>query len=796
MRAVLRSLRRSPGFTVSAIAVLTLGIGATTAIFSIVNAVLFRPLAYPDSDRIVQLMITSFYGKVNMTSLSRVAIWREYTRAFDRMAVYDLGEESGSIRSEHVSADYFPLFGAQMEFGRPFSATEDRPAGPPVAVISDEFWRRRLGAGPDLRGGAVDIDSKRYDVIGVVRPGFAADPAPDPPVDVWLPLQADPYSFDHTARVRVAAHLAAGTTLTMAQRQLGFATGPFLQRFPGAAGPSEGATAVPLREVVIGDIRPALFILLGAVGFVLLIGCLNVANLSLARGVRRSREIATRAILGASRRHIIGPLLAESLTLSIVGGSLGLVFARLAVRALALLNLGLIPRLSEGVPLDAPVLLFALALAVSTGMVFGSLPAWQATRIDLSAACAEGNGYGGTAGVRQGRLLSALVAGEIALATVLLTGAGLLLHGYASMYRADRGFETHDVLTLELPAIIAAPGNAEDARRHLEAIPGVAAAAATWSIPLEPAIVLPFTVQGWERLRRYDGSAAWHGVGLHYLDVFRTRIGRGRNFVASDESGEPVAVINETMANQLWPGGNPLGQKILLGENLGPEFADRPRRIVGVASDARDSGLDRRPEPAVYVPLFQTPVLLSARNRRLHPLTWVVRTTREDREIRQVIERELQATAHGVTMGRVRSMDEVLAGSTARVRFNTVVISVFAGLALLLAALGIYGLAAYAAGQRIREIGIRIAVGAKVGDIRNLLLAEGLRRALVGIVSGSALALALTQWLESRLFGIESWDPRVSAGVVLLLASVSLAATYIPAHSAARVDPVVVLRLD
>ena len=266
--------------------------------------------------------------------------------------------------------------------------------------------------------------------------------------------------------------------------------------------------------------------------------------------------------------------------------------------------------------------------------------------------------------------------------------------------------------------------------------------------------------------------------------------------MASDAGGEPVAVINETMANQLWPGGNPLGQKILLGENLGPELADRPRQIVGVAADARDSGLDRPPEPAVYVPLFQTPARLSVRNSRLHPLMWVVRTTRDDHELRQVIERELQAAAHGVPIRRVRSMDEVLAESTARSRFNTVVISVFAGLALLLAALGVYGLAAYAAGQRIREIGMRIAVGAKAGDIRNLLLGEGLRRALAGIVSGSAFALALTQWLESRLFGIKSWDPEVFAGVVLLLASVVLAATYIPARGAARVDPVVVLRVD
>ena len=793
-----RSLWRSPAFALSAIAILALGIGATITVFSIVNAVLFRPLPYPDSDRIVQVMVTSFYGAVNMTSLSRFVFWRDYTRAFDLIAAYDLGQEIAGIQTQHVSADYFPLFGAQMQAGRPFDRNDDRPGGPAVAVVSDDFWRRQLMCGLDLQRLSVRVDQESYTVIGVMRPGFQRDPR----TDVWIPLQAPRYSLDHSSRLRMAAHLNAGVNLAMAQRQLRFAAVSFHQTFPDASGPNESATAEPLRDIEVGDVRTALFLLLSAVGVVLLIGCVNLANLSLARGARRTREIATRSLLGASSRHIVGPLLGESLILSLAGGSLGVAVAWLAIPVLLAMNPGNLPRLNEGVPLDRTVLVFALGASITTGVLFAMLPAWQAIRIDPAAATRRGSSYGSTAPLAHNRLLSSLVAVEIALAMVLLMGAGLLLQTYVRTYRTDRGFDTHQVLTLETELAddsfrtTAALAMAErETAAHIEAIGGVYAAGAAWSIPLEPNMILPFTVIGRERLNRYDGSAVWHGVSGHYFDAYHIAIRRGRNFVDSDTGGQPVVIISETMALKFWPGSNPVGHKIWLGENLGPEFADEPREIVGVAADVRDIGLDQNPEPAVYIPLSQTPERLTARNRHSSSLKWVVRVHQDGSDLRERIRTELGKPGRGFTVGRIRSMDEVLAASTARITFNTVVISAFAAMAAVLAILGVYGLGAYSAEQRLREIGIRVALGAGPAEIDNLFLGEALWRSVIGIGCGSVLALAVMKWLQSRIFGV-IWDPITLIGVGGILAAASVAATYIPTRHALRADPVGVLRTD
>ena len=682
LRYAARTLRRSPAFTATAVAVLTLGIGTNTAIFSVVNRVLLQPLPYPEPDRLVQLMVESPYGDMNMTSLSRFVFWREFTRAFEYLAAYDLGgpamkttSESGSpeqFNSIHVSADYFLLFGVKTVIGRTFTSAEDRFAGPQVAVISHRLWRQKFGGDLNLAGKTIVLDDESYRVIGVLRPGFESEP----PADMWLPLQASPATLDHTSRVRVAARLLPGVTLEMANRQMRFTEWRFSEKFPRAMSQFEHFAAEPLRDIVVGDVRPVLVLLSGAVSFVLIIACANLANLQLARATSRSREIATRAALGAARSRIILQLLTESVLLSLGGGALGLGAGYLGVRALVVFNPGHIPRVGahgSAVMLDWRVLTFVLLTSVFTGVLFGLIPALNASRVDLSATFKESSSQS-TTGMGNNRARSLLVIIEIALALVLLVGAGLLIRTVVAMHNADRGFEADHVLTLQMPlpgpqfektAIVAQL--VYDVERRMAYVPGVTAIATTLSLPLEPSLALPFTILDREyRGSPYHGTANWRSVSPRYFDVFGIKLVSGRLFTDSDDTtAERVVVINQTMVKKLWPFSDPIGQRILIGKGVRPEVEEPPRRVIGVVADVRDLGLNRDTESMTYVPLTQVVNGLNALNNRSLPLTWVVRTVGEPSLLSARVEGELRQASRGLLIERVRKMNEVVAESTA-----------------------------------------------------------------------------------------------------------------------------------
>jgi putative ABC transport system permease protein len=572
-------------------------------------------------------------------------------------------------------------------------------------------------------------------------------------------------------------------------------------------GPGASFTAVPLRDSVIGDVRFDLLLLFGAVGFVLLIACANVANLLLARATIRKREIAIRSALGAGRARIIWQLLTESLLLSLAGGALGLAFGYLGVRALLAMNPGDIPRIGEqgaSVTLDWRVLAFTFVAAVLTGILFGLVPALSASRSDLSITLREAGSRSGT-GVRHNTTRSMLVIIEMALALVLLVGAALLIRTFAALRGVNPGFETRNVLTMQMSL---SGGRFEKAagvellvrngRQRVESLPGVAAAAMTCCLPLEGGFGLPFTIEGRPlKDSPYHGGAGYVTVSPGYFEVFRIPVLSGRSFQEQDNSaGERVVVITEAMAKEYWPKGDALGALITIGKGIGPDFEEPPRQIVGIVSDVHQGALNRPPDQLMYVPLAQVNDAIIALNNRITPMIWVVRTKLQPFSLSTDIQRELREASGGLPVAHIRGMQQVVGESTARNDFYMTLLTIFAGVALLLAAIGVYGLMAYSVQQRTQEIGVRMALGASPPQVRRMVVIQGMRLALVGVILGVGSALALTRLMRSLLFGVKPWDPAMIVLVAVLLSAVTLLATYLPARRASRVDPVVALRYE
>jgi predicted permease len=813
IRYALRMLRKSPGFTIVAILTLALGIGANTAIFSVVNTVILQPLSYPNPDRLVELELSSPQGNGNITSVPKFMVWREQTQVFDSVAAYDLsgpginliaGDRPEQLKGIHASADYFRVFGAPLALGRTYTADEDRPGGPAVVVISNGLWRSTFGGDPEIIGRTIDLGGDPYTVIGVLGPAFASDPVSD----LWLPLKADPNSVDQGHYLRATARLKPGVTLAQAQAAMKLAADEFNRKFPNAAmGPGGSFTAIPLRDSVIGDVRLGLLLLFGAVGFVLLIACANVANLLLVRAAIRRREIAIRAALGAGRARIISQLLTESLLLSLAGGVLGLGLGYFGVRALLAMNPGGIPRVGEqgaGVTLDWRVLAFTLAASVLTGILFGLVPALSASRSDLNSTLRESGTRSG-AGVRHNKARSVLVVTEMALALVLLVGAALLIRTFGALRGVDPGFDAHNVLTLQMSLTGArfekTDGVAElerDASQRIEALPGVTSAAMTCCLPLEGGFDLPFTIEG-RPLKNspYHGGAGYLPVSAGYFDVFRIPILSGRAFTEQDTSNaDRVVIIDQAMAKQYWPKGDALNALITIGKGVGPEFDEPARQIVGIVGDVHQGSLNNPPDQLMYVPIPQLNDGLMALNNRIIPMTWVVRTKYQPFALSTDIQRELRDASGGLPVAHIRSMEQVVGNSTARNDFYTTLLSIFAGVALLLAAIGVYGLMAYSVQQRTQEIGVRMALGASPLQVRRMVVFQGLLLALIGVILGVASALALTRLMRTLLFGVKPWDPTTMVLVAVLLSAVSLVATYLPARRASRVDPMVALRYE
>jgi predicted permease len=802
---------KNPGFTIAAVGALALGIGANTAIFSVVNTVLLKPLTYPEPDRIVQFLLTSPGGSGAAASITKFHIWQEQTSVFQDVSAYDFGGPgfnlTGTVPEQvhgiHVTKDYFKLFGAPVMLGRTFTQQEDLPDGGKVVVLSYGLWKRKFGSNPNIVGSAISLGGEPYTILGVLGPSFETDPASD----IWLPFQFDPNSTNQGHYFLAAGRLKPGVTLAQANAQLKVAADQFRRRYPGVIGPKEGFAVQPLRDSIVSGVRSSLFVLLGAVGFVLLIACANVANLLLVRATGRKREFAIRAAMGAGRLRIIGQLLTESILLSLTGGVLGLILGYVGVRALLAISPGNIPRIGEngaGIGIDWRVLLFTLGVSLFTGILFGLFPAIGASRPDLNTTLKESSNRSGT-GFRSSVARSLLVISEVSLALVLLIGAALLIRTYLALRHVNPGFDTHNILTMDMSLTsdryMKSAGVAQlvrDGRERLDAIPGVEVSASTCCLPLEGGFGLPFNIVGRPLGKDpYTGGGGWMSASPGYFSVFKIPILRGRDFTDRDDGAAPgVVIINETMAKKYWPKEDPVGQQIVIGKGVGPQFEEPARQIIGIVGDIRDGGLNRDPRPLMIVPQAQVTDGMTALNANIGPVVWLVRTHGDPHQVAAAVAEQLRQASGGFPVARVRSMEQVVVQSTAREDFNMLLLTIFGASALILAAIGIYGLMAYSVQQRTQEMGIRMALGADRATIRNLVVWHGMRLALTGVVVGLGAAFGLTRLIASFLFGVKIYDPTVFIAVPVILTSVALVAVWMPATRASRLDPMQALRVE
>jgi putative ABC transport system permease protein len=808
----LRMFRANPGFTFAAVAALALGIGINTAIFTVVDAVVLKPLTYPDPDRIVQLLITSPQGEVASSGMSipDFVLFQQQTSVFQDVAAYDwggpgfnlTGDRPEQVRGVHVTQGYFRLFGAPVILGRTFTAKEDSPNGGKVAVLSYGLWQRRFAGNPNIIGTTLSLGNEPYTVIGVLGKSFVSDAD----ADILLPFQFDPNSTNQGHYFTAAARLKPGATLAQANALLKVATGEFRRRYPRWIRPAENFSVEPLRDMVVGDARKSLLLMLGAVSLVLLIACANVANLLLIRATGRKREFAIRAALGASQSRIVLQLLIESVLLSLTGGILGLLLGYIGMRGLLAMSPGDIPRIGEhggAISIDGRVLAFTLVVSIVTGILFGLFPALGASRPDLNSTLKDSSNRSGT-GFQQSKARSLLVISEISLAMVLLIGAALLIRTFFELHKVNAGFDAHNVLTLEMSMtgdrFQKTAGVAQlvrEGRERLNAIPGIEASASVSCLPTDSNVGLNFNIVGKPAEDPLRYTIGWISASAGYFDVFRIPILRGRNFTDRDVAGAPgVVLINETMAKKFWPKEDPIGQQIIIGKGVGPEFDEPPRQIIGIVGDTHNNGLDQEPLPLMIVPQAQVTDGMTALTAGMRPITWVVRTHTEPHEFISAVSEQLRQASGGFPVAQVRSMDEVLARSTARESFNMLLLSIFGAAALVLASIGIYGLMAYSVQQRTQEMGIRMALGADRNRIRNLVVWQGMRLTIAGVVVGVCAAFGLTRLIASFLFGVKSWDPIVFVTVPVILAAVALLAVWLPATRASRLDPIEALRVE
>jgi putative ABC transport system permease protein len=814
----LRMFAQSPAFTLAAVAALTLGIGANTAIFSVVDAVLLKPVAVLDPDHVVVFINTSPRGPGGpAASPAKFMHYRQQTDIVQDVSAFNTGVMNytgGSfpeqLKSGRVSADFFKLIGAPMLLGRGFSADEDKPLGPKVAVISRSLWETRFNADPNVAGKSISLGSEPYTIVGVMNTFDFRDYGPTP--QVWTLFQFDPNTADQGHYFQVMARLKPGVTVQQAYARMQASANDYRTKFPKAIGPRAGFGVLTVRDALVrGDVRSSLYVYLGAVGFVLLIACANVANLLLVRATGRRREIAIRAAIGGSRRRIIRQLLTESVVLSLAGGALGLFVGWAGIHALLSINTAGLPRVGENgelVGLDWRVVAFTVGVSLATGIVFGLIPALQSSKADLTTTLKESAGRSGT-GFRQNKMRSVLVVVEVALALVLLIGSALLIRTAMALGRVDPGFDTHNVLTMRMSLKGAQFEKAEaveqlvhNGAERLKAIPGVVEASATCCVPLQGGYGLPFRIVGRpldanSQGGPYHGGAGWMTVSPGYFEVFRIPVTRGRTFNDRDTAAATkVAIINEAMAKQYWPKADPLSDKLLIGKGVMREFeAETDRQIVGVVADTKQNGLDSDPTPQMWIPQAQVPDLANALNVGLTPVAWIVRTQVPPQSLSNQIQDTLRQSA-GLPVTDVESMDSIVSTSVSRQRFNMWVMTVFGACALLLAAIGIYGLMAYSVEQRTQEIGIRMALGAQSAQVRRMVVGQGMVLALAGVVVGLGAAFGLARLIATFLFGVQAHDPLVFGGVPVLLAVVAFVAVWLPARRASRVDPIIALRVE
>ncbi len=818
IRQSFRLLLKSPGFTVVALAALALGIGANTGIFSVIDKVLLQPLPYPEPDRIMRLGRKFPGGEGFSNSIPKYMAWRNNNNVFSAMAIFDQqgpglnlssGDRPEQVKGVHISADYFKVFGSGAMRGRTFTSSEDVPNGPKAAIISEQLWQTHFGGDPQILSKTINLNSEAYPVVGIIPKSFAANP----PADVWLPLQADPNSTNYGHYLAAAARLKPGVSVEQARAQMTLAGEAFRRANPKWMDKTEGVAVTPMRDSQVRDIRTALYILLGAVGVVLLIACVNVANLLLARAAVRQRELSIRAALGATRGRVIRQLLTESVILSGLGGILGFVLGLAGVRTLLLLVPGNIPRLGDPEQLssvfsilDWRIAVFTVAVSLFTGVLFGLVPALQISNPDVASTLKETGGRSNTGGRKQHLLRKSLVASEMALAVVLLTSAALLIRTFIGLSATNPGIDPHHVLTMQT-SLAGARFNStakmddftQRVIRRVENLPGVEGAATTIALPLSGAVDLPFNIAGKppKAGELYTGESQWRSVSPHYFAVFKIPLMSGRSLSDRDTAAAArVVIINRAFGKKYWPKENPLGQVLTIGKGLGPAFEEPPREVIGIVGDVRETGLADSDVPVMYVPMSQQQEGLTQLANAVLPLSWAIRSNMDAKTLSAAVLKEIQAVDGQMPISKVRTMDQVLAEGTARQNFNMLLLSIFAGIALVLAAIGVYGLMSYSVEQQTQELGIRLALGADSPDIFQLVLKQGMTPALLGVGIGLGAAFLATRLLASLLYGVKSYDPGSFAAVAIVLAAVALMAVYIPARRAMALDPVIALRQE
>jgi predicted permease len=804
LRYAIRVLAKSPGFTVVAVLTLALGIGANTAIFTVVYGVLLRPLPFPEPDRIVQLA-ESYQTQSDEMSVSAKELesLREYGQLFAHIAGYTdvgfnlaTGNEAEHVRGVPASAEYFQVLGVHPALGRDFLPEEDRADGQHVAILSHELWVRRLGGDPRAIGQKVLLSGDAYTVMGVMPAGF--DPRSNSflhagvRADVWVPLALVGKTAGSGENISVIARLKPGVTREQLQSQMDIVTRDFRVKYPNVVGQQLVISFRPYQAMIGLGMRPFLLVLLGAIGFVLLIACANVANLFLARGSSRGREIAVRVAMGASRVRLIRQLLTESMLIALAGGALGLAVAGSGLGSLLAMAPSSLPRLSD-IRLDGWVFAFTFVVSILTGAVFGIAPALYATRTNLSETLKEGEGRA-SAGAGRARLRQGLVIGELALSLVLLTGAGLMIATFEKLLNTNPGFDPHHVLTMQFWLTGSKYNSTPEIMRfyrgieqRIGALPGVTAAGVVAAgLPLE---------RGGNNGMRIAGAKESEWINMDYREVtpgyfqtIETPLKQGRGITEADsEVSNSVVVINEAATRKYFPNRSPIGEHLYISGVL--------CEVVGVVGDVK-SYVDQPAEPTTFIPAAQAKLGTSQLFEGWFPRSIVVRTTGNPLVLSQALREAVAAADPLVPTGAVRSMDQVLAHSLALPSFMMLLLSIFGGLALVLASVGIYGVISFAVSQRTREIGVRMALGAKPADVLGMILKEGLKLVVLGVVLGVTAALTLTRLLEGMVYGVRVRDPLIFVMVNLLMVAVALLACYLPARRATRVDPLVALRYE
>jgi putative ABC transport system permease protein len=800
LRYAIRAFLKKPASVVIVVFALAIGIGANTAIFSVVNAILLRPLPYKNPDRIIMVWMDNHKLAVDQDwhSYPNYVDYRDQNSTFEEIAAFNDRSFNLTGTGEPVrvigawsTANLFAVLGADPIQGRTFSIEEEEPGKDMVAVISYGLWQRRFGGDANLVGQPINLNGVDRTVVGIMPASFAF---PLKETDVWVPLALSPQRKQARSAfsLKAVGRLKPGVTMQQARADMGAIADHLLEQYPQIM-ESYGVNLVPLHEQVTGKVRTALLVLLAAVAFVLLIACANVANLLLARAASREREIAIRTALGASRRRIVRQLLTESLLLALIGGVLGLLLAIWGLDVLVALSPANIPRLDQ-IGIDGRVLAFTLSVSLVTGIVFGLVPAMQASKPDLNESLKEG-GRGTSGGIRGRRIRGLLVVAEIALSLVLLIGAGLLIKSFIQLQKFDLGFNPNNLLTMrvQLPGTkYREPAQVvnffQQVFQHMEQVPGVQSVGAISDIFLsDTPNSTNFTIEGRPLATGADSiEVPLDAVTTDYFKVMGIPLLKGRVFDERDRIGSlPVAIINDTFAKRFFAGEDPIGKRYCYGQPDGDQT--RWLTIVGIVGDMRRTGFDKDVRPETFLAQNQDPD---------NALTIVARTSGAPAGFADALRSEIWAVDKDQSVFNIKTMDATLADMTAQRRFNMLLLGIFAVVALILAAVGIYGVMSYSVTQRLHELGIRIALGASARDVLRLVVGQAMRLALIGIIAGMIAAFFLTHLMASLLYGVSATDPATFLLISSLLTGVSLVASFVPARRAMKVDPMVALRYE